>query len=408
MTTTQQYNWLRKLPKDVKNLSETPLFGISSPLDNSQFEQLIEKTLGLKGFQLETTAIEFKELDGKSDVTLIEIKPLKESVFLEIPKEGLDRLISQLFGKASQDYLIDESLRAGFKNFVFMEALNAFQKASHMKQLSPIYTGKEETVKEGPLWVSSFTLNWEDGGLTGRILFSDTFRQAFKKLFQESGLIPSKKIAASLYLDVHVEVGKAQLSREAFKSLNPGDYLILDSCQLEPGENKGRAILTVNGEPAFRAKFKNGTLKILETPQFNELGTQMSTPPDDEDLEDSFDEEETEEEEEYFDEDEEGAISDETEEEEEPEAQETRAVSAKQVQQKPFKADEIPLNITVEAGRFQMTVEKLSSLEPGNVIDLNVNPEEGVDLVVNGHTVAKGELLKVGETLGVRILDIAK
>ncbi len=35
-------------------------------------------------------------------------------------------------------------------------------------------------------------------------------------------------------------------------------------------------------------------------------------------------------------------------------------------------------------------------LQPGQLLELDVNPEEGVNLVVNGQCIGKGELLKTG------------
>ena len=53
-----------------------------------------------------------------------------------------------------------------------------------------------------------------------------------------------------------------------------------------------------------------------------------------------------------------------------------------------------------------MSMQKLMEIEPGNTLELDVHPENGVDLVVNGRRIGKGELLRIGESLGVRILDI--
>lgn len=86
----------------------------------------------------------------------------------------------------------------------------------------------------------------------------------------------------------------------------------------------------------------------------------------------------------------------EEEEEAEPESEEKQPVSL----------GEIPLTITVEVARIQMPLLKLMELQPGNLLDLNVHPENGVDLIVNGKRFAKAELLLIGEVLGVRILDI--
>jgi type III secretion system YscQ/HrcQ family protein len=97
------------------------------------------------------------------------------------------------------------------------------------------------------------------------------------------------------------------------------------------------------------------------------------------------------------------------EEETEPQAEEESAPkSTKAALEKtqPVSPSEIPMSVVVEVGRIKMNMKKLMELQPGNVIDLDVNPEDGIDLTINGRCVAKAELLRVGETLGVRILDI--
>ena len=83
--------------------------------------------------------------------------------------------------------------------------------------------------------------------------------------------------------------------------------------------------------------------------------------------------------------------------------QPTLAVQKTDVQ---VKIEDLPLSLIVEAGRVKMTFRELRDLSPGNVLDLKLNPEQGVDLVVGGKKIGKGELLKVGETLGIRILEI--
>jgi len=66
----------------------------------------------------------------------------------------------------------------------------------------------------------------------------------------------------------------------------------------------------------------------------------------------------------------------------------------------------LDITIIVEAARFKISLDKLMNLQVGNLIDLAVNPQAGVDLVVNGKKIARAELLNLGETLGVRILDL--
>ena len=58
---------------------------------------------------------------------------------------------------------------------------------------------------------------------------------------------------------------------------------------------------------------------------------------------------------------------------------------------------------TLELG---ISVQKLMELQAGNILELNIRPEEGVSLVINGRCVGKGELHRLGNTLGVRILEL--
>ena len=53
-----------------------------------------------------------------------------------------------------------------------------------------------------------------------------------------------------------------------------------------------------------------------------------------------------------------------------------------------------------------MSVEKLSSLQQGNLLDLDIRPENGVMLVVNGKVFGNGELVLIGDNVGVRIKEI--
>lgn len=84
-----------------------------------------------------------------------------------------------------------------------------------------------------------------------------------------------------------------------------------------------------------------------------------------------------------------------------------KPVAAATPSSKPLSVEEIPLNVVIEVGRIQLSVKKLLELQPGNMLDINIHPESGVDLVVNGKRIAHGELLKIGDSLGIRILELS-
>jgi flagellar motor switch protein FliN/FliY len=60
----------------------------------------------------------------------------------------------------------------------------------------------------------------------------------------------------------------------------------------------------------------------------------------------------------------------------------------------------------VELARLKITLDKLMSLNPGNLLELPIHPDQGVTLTIHGQKVGKGELVYLGEVLGVRILEI--
>jgi flagellar motor switch protein FliN/FliY len=68
--------------------------------------------------------------------------------------------------------------------------------------------------------------------------------------------------------------------------------------------------------------------------------------------------------------------------------------------------DSIPLSLAVEVGRLRMTAKQLMTLKSGSTIDLGMDPEGSLDLVVNGACIGKGELIRVGDVLGVRVLEM--
>ena len=67
----------------------------------------------------------------------------------------------------------------------------------------------------------------------------------------------------------------------------------------------------------------------------------------------------------------------------------------------------VPISLVVEVGKIQITLDKLLKLKPGNIIDLSVQPEFSVNLVANNSPVARGQLIQIGDVIGVKITEIS-
>jgi flagellar motor switch protein FliN/FliY len=65
---------------------------------------------------------------------------------------------------------------------------------------------------------------------------------------------------------------------------------------------------------------------------------------------------------------------------------------------------EIPL--TVRFGSTRMLLRDIVRLSPGSVVELNRGMDEPVDVVVNGHLVARGDIVSVQGSYALRITEI--
>jgi len=67
---------------------------------------------------------------------------------------------------------------------------------------------------------------------------------------------------------------------------------------------------------------------------------------------------------------------------------------------------DVPLKVTVELGRSQMTIENLLKLTQGSVVELNQVIGEPLDILVNNKLMARGEAVVVKDKFAIRIVDV--
>lgn len=67
---------------------------------------------------------------------------------------------------------------------------------------------------------------------------------------------------------------------------------------------------------------------------------------------------------------------------------------------------DIPLEVTVELGSATMPLAEVLALGPGSVIELDRLPGEPLDLLANGRLIARGEVVVLNESFGLRITEI--
>ena len=69
---------------------------------------------------------------------------------------------------------------------------------------------------------------------------------------------------------------------------------------------------------------------------------------------------------------------------------------------------DVPLEVTVELGRTTKVISEILDFAPGTIIELDKIAGEPVDVLVNGKFVAKGEVVVIEESFGVRVTEIIK
>jgi len=67
---------------------------------------------------------------------------------------------------------------------------------------------------------------------------------------------------------------------------------------------------------------------------------------------------------------------------------------------------EVPLLVTVELGRSQMTLRHALDLQPGSVVELDRLAGDPVDIYVNERRIARGEVVVVDDKFAVRITEL--
>ena len=67
---------------------------------------------------------------------------------------------------------------------------------------------------------------------------------------------------------------------------------------------------------------------------------------------------------------------------------------------------EFDVEVTVELGENQIPIQEILAWGRDSVVELSAEEHQPVDVLVNGKLFARGEVVVVGDTFGVRILEL--
>ena len=65
--------------------------------------------------------------------------------------------------------------------------------------------------------------------------------------------------------------------------------------------------------------------------------------------------------------------------------------------------DDIPVKLLFELGRIELSLAEIRQLAPGALVPLQRPLEDSVDILANGRRIGRGNLVQIGDSLGIRI-----
>jgi len=386
-------NWPQKVETALIKSQQLPSLEEGFPFPWEKASLALESALGMKGFKLSTRPSSFKMAEeilsgmGNEPVIFnIELAPIPESVQWIMSSEDIETLTAHcLSSDHKSEGFSDHKLQEGFYQFLLLEAMQAIDQLKVFKDGALRLLPASTPSKEGAICVD-VAIAVSTKTLYGRLVCPQSFMNAFKahQPFQNTSFI-SEDATKQLEVSLHLEAGSVALSPEEWKNVMPGDFVILDHCSYDPDIQKGSVTLMLGDTPLLRGRIKPEGVKILEYAFYFEDKQPIETTTPAASGEENFAEEPLSEEEAHL-----------------------WSTSAEEEMETAIQPQQTPIVLSVEVGYIRMTIGKLLDLKPDTMLDLSIRPEQGVDATINGKRIAKGELIKLGQILGLRLLDIER
>lgn len=341
---------LRKIKQELVELDEIPLFGSTPPFPWERFSSLLTSRLGLPALSVKPAGAlwcEWADISKASAICLaFSLHPIEGHVFWILSHKDLARLTSwMLTGKSKNRSVTAELLQEGFYRYVLLEALDCLQEIAPFEKIT-LQMNDQASAFDGPVFCLDIEIGFEEKSGWGKLVIPAPFRKKWIAHFAQSAQhsIPPET-ARVTELDLSIQTGSVVLSQAELASLEKGDFVLLD--------HSGLIQANLGPIPLFKCKQKSDDqLEIIDYAEHGE------------------------------------------------------AKMAKHAEEEVKSLKDLPVTVVVEAARIKMSLEKLMHLQPGNLLELSYPFTQNVSLTVNGQCVGKAEIVELGETLGLRILEI--
>jgi flagellar motor switch/type III secretory pathway protein FliN len=378
------HTWIKQLQEAVEATIDTPVWGKTPIFPLEYFKNELKAHFQLSNLDIEIVSADWKNAEDvlkqcghQPQIIGIECAPVKTPCYLVMPKEEIAMMTSWLIAPdAPKGGFHDLDLQRGFFRFFLLDTLlllknlNLYEGISIRLSDEPLIPSKSYVVdiaiKNAPLQVIA------------RLILPGHFQKEFHHHFENVKIPLEKRINVDeLFLNFSISCGTIHQTAHALKKARSGDVLLLTHSSYQPQSKKGYFKLQLGNKPLFQVKVKEDHLKILDYILLNEES------PMDQDNENAFDDEISEELDSAIDED--------------------LGLREQDNQESLVDPNHVKLTLVVEIGRFDMTLNQLLELKPGSSLPFSKRPEEGVVLRLNDKKIAEGELIQIGDLIGVKI-----
>lgn len=375
-------HWIKQVEFLALGARDIPMWGSFPAFPWETFANELSTSLGVKNLKVSAGSAEWKKGSGiltgmgRSPLQLaIELSPLKGSFSLVFPSEDFSKLSSwAIHPEAGNDGFSDPYLQKGFLRYLCAQSMEVVEKMQIFPGLSPKLI--DMPLAKEDAYCIDFAIEYEGETIWGRLICPTHFQESMKHHYaQDWNFSFPSNLYQSVFAEVSVAAGQTKLSQESWKKIQEGDFVILDHCSYYPNLKKGTFQLEFENTPLFQTKVKEDSIKILDYAHYFEENKM-----DNENYEEPF-----------------------------GEPMDEEAVSVEESPKEPMVSPKkVPVSLTIEVARLKMSLDKLLKLKPGNVLELGVQIEKGVSLVANGQCVGKGELLQIGDVIGVKITKLGE
>lgn len=361
--------FLQKISSELKSSDEIPLFGNSETFNFENVSTALAEAFAIDDLAVRLKKSEWKEKDdlkvgmkGKTSILPIYISSIDAPLYWVMPKTDSGKLSLGLFSKTLKTSNISSSLQDGFYRYLLLEAINAATKSfDPIQQMSLTLEEECDLPEENSLCID-LEISFQNTAAWGRLIITETFRKNWVQHFSAfPPIYVPNRLSEHLPVEIGIKIGSVSLSSLELGKLKKGDFILPDILAKE-----GLGTLVFGQTPLFQVEIDQNQIKLFRY-AFN--------------VEDSMENSE---------------IS----------PADNLSQKLETVEKESRDIKEIPLHISVEIARLKIPLDHLMGLSPGNFLELPPLADKKISLIANGQKIGVAELVQLGETLGLKLLEI--